>query len=234
MTSSSSTADREAWLRARKELLEKEKAYTRQGDELAALRRALPRLKVDQDYVFDSPAGPVSLADLFDGRSQLIVQHFMFGPDWEAGCPSCSFWADGYNPLVVHLNQRDTSLVVVSRAPIDKIEAYRQRMGWDFNWVSSLNNDFNFDFNVTASEADNQRGSMNYNYADGPVHMQELPGASFFVRDDDGTIWHTYSTYGRGLEHFNATYALLDLTSNGRSEDGLPFPMAWVRRKDEY
>lgn len=234
MTNSASSADREAWLRARRELLEKEKAYTRQGDELAAMRRALPRRRVEESYVFDSPEGQISLAELFDGRSQLIVQHFMFGPDWEAGCPSCSFWADGYDPLVVHLNQRDTSLVVVSRAPIDKIEAYRRRMGWQFNWVSSLNNRFNFDFSVSATAEDNERGSMSYNYADGPVQMQELPGASVFVEDDDSTIWHTYSTYGRGLEAFNSTYSLLDLTSLGRNEGDLPFPMAWVRRKDEY
>lgn len=234
MSEKVTVADRDAWLEARRQLLEKEKAYTRQGDEIAKLRRSLPRLRVENDYMFDGPNGQVSLNDLFGDHKQLIVQHFMFGPDWDAGCPSCSFWADGYDPLVVHLNQRGTSLAVVSRGPIERIEAYRKRMGWNFTWVSSLNNSFNFDFAVSATDADVERGKMTYNYVEVDSNMTELPGASCFERDSDGTIYHTYSTYGRGLEAFNAAYSLLDLTPAGRSEDGLPFPMAWVRRKDEY
>lgn len=234
MTPGAATTDRDEWIRARLALLEKEKAHSRQGDALAAMRRDLPKLRLNQDYVFDSPSGQVSLADLFDGRSQLIIQHFMFGPNAKVGCPICSFWADGYDPLVIHLNQRDTSLAVVSRGRIEKIEAYRQRMGWQFTWVSSLNNSFNFDFGVSASDNDIENGKMNYNYAEVPVQQKELPGASVFERDGDGNIFHTYSTYGRGLECFNAAYGLLDLTPRGRNESELPFTLAWVRRHDEY
>jgi predicted dithiol-disulfide oxidoreductase (DUF899 family) len=228
------TTDKAEWLRARKALLEKEKAWSRHGDELAAMRRDLPKLKLTEDYTFDASSGPVTLSDLFENRSQLIVQHFMFGPGATAGCPICSFWADGYDPLIVHLNQRDISMVVASRGPIEALETYRQKMGWHFTWVSSLNNSFNFDFGVSASPDDIEAGRMNYNYAEIPVQQKELPGASVFERGDDGAIYHTYSTYGRGLESFNAAYSLIDMTPHGRQESNLPFPLAWVRRREEY
>ena len=228
------TTDKNEWLRARQALLEKEKAFSRYSDEIADMRRELPKLRIDADYVFDSTTGPVLLSELFDNRSQLIIQHFMFGPDAGAGCPICSFWADGYDPLIVHLNQRDITMVAVSRGPIEKLEAYRQRMGWQFKWVSSANNSFNFEFGVSASPSDIENGKMNYNYAEIPLQQKELPGASVFERGDDGAIYHTYSTYGRGLESFNATYGLIDLTPHGRQEGDLPFPLAWVRRREDY
>lgn len=230
----STTTDKNEWLIARQALLEKEKAFSRHSDEIAQMRRELPKFRIDEDYEFDSTTGPMSLSELFDNRSQLIVQHFMFGPDAGTGCPICSFWADGYDPLIVHLNQRDITMVVVSRGPIEKLEAYRQSMGWQFKWVSSVNNSFNFDFGVSASPSDIENGRMNYNYAEIPVQQKELPGASVFERGDDGGIYHTYSTYGRGLESFNATYGLIDLTPHGRQEGDLPFPLAWVRRREDY
>jgi len=233
MTESNAT-DRAEWLRARIALLEEEKAHVRAGDEIAARRRALPKLKLEKDYIFKCPQGAVKLSELFDGRSQLIVQHFMFGPDWEEGCPSCSFWADGFDPMIVHLNQRDVSFAVVSRAAIDKLEAYRKRMGWDFTWVSSLDNSFNYDFKVSATESQTAAGTMTYNYAESPVRGSESHGTSVFLKDADGTIYHTYSTYGRGLDRMNAAYGYLDLTPNGRNEGDLPYGMAWVRRHDEY
>ena len=225
--------DREAWLAARRALLEKEKAHARAGDELAALRRALPKMPV-QDYVFEGEHGPVTLSELFAGRSQLIVQHIMFGPDWEEGCPMCSFWADGYDPMVVHMAQRDISFVGVSRGPVDKLQAYKARMGWGFTWVSSLHNSFNFDFGVSLSPEDKARGTVHYNYSEGPAHMDEMHGTSVFERADSGQLLHTYSTYGRGLDAMNAAYAYIDLTPKGRNEEGLPFSMAWVKRHDCY
>ena len=227
------THDKDAWLAARKELLAKEKAHARAGDELAAARRALPKLPVE-DYTFDSTNGPVALSDLFEGRSQLIVQHIMFGPDWEEGCPICSFWADGYDPMLIHMQQRDISFVAVSRAPIAKLQAYQARMGWSFPWVSALNSTFNYDFGVSLSEADKARGTTTYNYTQVPARMEEMHGTSVFERADDGQILHTYSTYGRGLDAMNAAYGYIDLTPKGRNESGLPFSMAWVKRHDSY
>lgn len=219
------------WLEARKALLAKEKAFTRQREELARERRALPWVKVEKDYVFDAPEGKVTLADLFDGKGQLIVQHFMFGPDWNEGCPSCSFWTDNFNGIDVHLAHRDTAIALVSRGPIDRLEAYRKRMGWTLRWVSSLHNDFNFDFAVSFP---GEQKEPTYNFGTIKPYGQETPGLSAFRRGDDGAIYRTYSTYARGLDMLNGAYQLLDLTSKGRDEDGLSFSMAWVRRHDRY
>ncbi|MEM7218437.1 MAG: DUF899 domain-containing protein [Pseudomonadota bacterium] len=225
---------REAWLIERKELLAREKAHARAGDELAAARRALPRVRVDKDYRFESATGRRTLAELFDGRSQLIVQHIMFGADWEAGCPICSFWADGWSRQLVHLAARDVTMVGVSRAPIDRLTAYRRRMDWDFAWYSCAGSDFGEDFGVAPTAADLDRGEWTYNYAQVPVRGEEHHGTSVFERDGEGTVYHTYSTYGRGLDRMNGAYGYLDLTPKGRDEADLPFSMAWVRRHDEY
>ena len=224
----------EQWLEARKALLAKEKAFTRARDELSRERQAMPWVKVEKDYVFDGPNGDVSLADLFGTASQLIIAHFMFGPDWEEGCPSCSFWADGYDPMVVHLGARDVAFAAISRAPLDKLEAYKQRMGWSFNWVSSLGYDFNQDFGVSFSEDELASGKVAYNYTTGPFPVTEGPGLSIFYKNNAGDIFHTYSCYARGLDMMNTAYHLLDLVPKGRDESELPFTMAWVRRNDSY
>jgi predicted dithiol-disulfide oxidoreductase (DUF899 family) len=226
------TVSREEWLAARKALLAKEKAFTLQRDELSAQRRALPWVKVDKTYVFEGREGKVTLANLFDGRSQLLVYHFMFGPDWQEGCPSCSFWADNYNGIVVHLNHRDVSLVAVSRAPLEKLEQYKRRMGWTFNWVSSSGNDFNRDYHVSFTPE--EKGRAVYNYKAGSFSGEEAPGISVFAKDEAGAVYHTYSCYARGLDMLNGAYHMLDLVPKGRDEDGLPFTMAWVRRHDRY
>ncbi len=225
---------REAWLAARRELLAAEKQLTHQREAVAVARRKLPWVKVEKEYVFDGPDGEVTLADLFAGRDQLIVYHFMFGPDWEEGCPSCSFWADQYQGSVVHLAARDTTLVAISRGPLEALQAYRKRMGWDFTWVSSANNTFNFDFAVSFPEERREGDAPNYNF--GTVHfgMEEAPGLSVFARGDDGAVYHTYSTYARGLDPFNGAYQMLDVVPKGRDEDDLPYSMAWVRRHDSY
>ena len=219
------------WLEARRAFLAKEKAFTRQREELAQERRALPWVKVEKDYVFDAPEGKVTLADLFDGKGQLIVQHFMFGPDWNEGCPSCSFWTDTSNGNDVHLAHRDTAFALVSRGPIDRLEAYAKRMGWNLRWVSSLDNDFNFDFAVSFAP---DEAALKYNFDTIKPHGQESPGVTAFRRGDDGAIYRTYSTYARGIDMLNGAYQLLDITSKGRDEDALPFSMAWVRRHDKY
>jgi predicted dithiol-disulfide oxidoreductase (DUF899 family) len=224
----------EEWLDARKAFLAKEKQFTRTRDELARQRRELPWVKVEKPYTFDAPEGRVSLADLFGGKGQLVVYHFMLGPDWEEGCPSCSFWADNYNGVDVHLAHRDTALVAVSRAPLAKIEAYKKRMGWTFRWVSSAGSDFNFDFGVSFDAAKRVEGERNYNYGSIAFNGEEAPGLSVLCRGEDGAIYHTYSTYARGLDMFNAAYQMLDLTAKGRDEAGLPWPMAWVKRHDRY
>lgn len=231
-TDTPTVVDRATWLDARRELLDAEKALTRQRDELAALRRRQPWVRVDTDYTFDTPDGPRHLTDLFDGRPQLVVYHFMLGPDWDEGCPSCSFWADGYDGLTSHLGARDTSLIAVSRAPLANIEAYRERMGWSFPWVSSLDNDFNIDFDVSFPEG--HRDDRTYNFAPIEDPPEELPGLSVFFRDDAGDVFHTYSCYARGLDPFNAAYQILDLTPMGRHEDDLEWSMAWLRRHDQY
>ncbi|MDX1516857.1 MAG: DUF899 domain-containing protein [Woeseiaceae bacterium] len=221
------------WRKARVELLEAEKELQRARDELAARRRELPWRKVDKHYTFESESGDKSLSDLFGDRSQLLVYHFMFGPDWDEGCKSCSFWADNFNGLVPHLAARDVSLVAVSRAPLDKLVAYRHRLGWSFPWVSSLGSDFNADFHVTFDQAAIDAGKAYYNYRDTGDVVEEMPGLSAFKRYE-GAVYHTYSTYSRGLDPFNAAYQLLDLTPDGRNEDDLPYTMDWLRRRDEY
>ncbi|MBX3502645.1 MAG: DUF899 domain-containing protein [Alphaproteobacteria bacterium] len=228
------TVDRGDWLDARRALLRKEKDLTRLRDEVAALRRALPRVRIDKDYVFAGPSGPVSLGALFAGRSQLIVYHFMLGPDWNEPCKSCSFWAEHHDATRVHLAHRDVELAAVSRAPVEKIERFKQRFGWRFPWVSSLGSDFNFDFAVSFPPDDGRPRQPNYNFGTQTFGGGEAPGLSVFMRDADGAIFHTYSTYSRGLDALNGTYQLLDLVPKGRDEEGLDFPMAWVRLKDRY
>ena len=209
---------RAEWLAEREQHLAMEKAFTRMRDALSAQRRALPWVRMEKDYVFEGPNGPEALADLFEGRNQLIVYHFMLGPDWEQGCASCSFVADHLDPTLVHLAHRDVTLRVVSRAPIERIEAFRKRMGWQFRWLSSAASDFNFDFEVSAPGEP----------------LDELPGMSVFVRGEDGAIYHTYSTYSRGLDLLVGTYNLLDLVPKGRDEDGYAFSMTWLRHHDRY
>ncbi len=228
------TVSRSDWLAARRALLAEEKEFTKLRDQLAAKRRALPWIKVDQDYVFDGPDGRESLGDLFAGRRQLLVYHFMFGPDWEAGCPSCSYLADHFDGAMVHLAQRDISFAVISRGPLDRLQAYRQRMGWRFKWLSSAGNDFNFDFHVSFTPEEVSAGRMYYNYGEASFPSDEGPGMSAFYRDEKGDIFHTYSCYARGLDMLIGAYNLMDLTALGRDEGGLSFPMAWVRRHDSY
>lgn len=223
----------EQWLAARKALLAKEKEFTRARDELSRQRRELPWVKVDKNYVFDTPAGKRSLADLFDGRSQLIVYHFMLGPGWGQGCPSCSFLADHFDGANIHLAQRDVTLLAVSRAPLAEIEAYKKRMGWKFKWVSSFGGDFNRDFHVSFSKDEVANGGE-YNYAMGKIPSEELPGLSAFIKNEAGEIFHTYSAYARGLDILVGAYNFLDFAPKGRDEDALPWTRAWVRRHDEY
>jgi predicted dithiol-disulfide oxidoreductase (DUF899 family) len=225
---------REDWLAARLALLAEEKALTRQRDALAAKRRQLPWVRIDKAYAFDGPDGRVALGDLFAGRSQLVVYHFMYGPDWQAGCPGCSFWADGFDRTIVHLNHRDVTMVAVSRAPWETLEAYRRRMGWSFTWLSSGGSDFNTDFGVSFTEAEIAAGKVRYNYTEQEFPMTEAPGLSVFVRNASGDIFHTYSCYARGLDALNGAYQHLDLVPKGRDEDALPYPSAWLQRHDEY
>jgi predicted dithiol-disulfide oxidoreductase (DUF899 family) len=222
------------WVTARRRLLAKEKEFLQLRDQLSRERRELPWVRVDKSYVFDGPTGKESLADLFAGRSQLIVYHFMFAPEWEAGCKSCSFWADNYNGVVSHLNQRDVSVAAISRAPIAKVQAFAARMSWQFKWVSSATSDFNYDYQVSFRPGEAAQGSAIYNYARYDGSMSDLPGFSVFYKDGSGGIFHTYSTYARGLDSMNAAYQLLDLVPKGRDEAGLPHPMAWVRLHDSY
>ncbi len=228
------TVSREGWIAARKEHLAREKEFTRLRDELSGSRRRLPWVKVDKSYVFEGPDGTQTLADLFAGRSQLIVYHFMFGPDWQEGCPSCSYLADHFDGAIVHLNHRDVTMVLVSRAPVARLEGYRRRMGWNFKWLSALGSDFNHDYGVSFTEADLETGEVYYNYKMGRFPSEEAPGLSVFYRDDRGDIFHTYSSYGRGLDMFIGAYHLLDVVPKGRDEDDLDFTMAWVRRHDQY
>ncbi len=221
------------WLAARKALLAREKEFTKARDALSAARRDLPWVKVEKDYVFDGPAGKETLANLFGGKSQLMIYHFMLGPGWVDGCPSCSFLADHFDGANIHLAQRDVSFVVVSRAPLAEIEAYRKRMGWRFKWVSSHASDFNRDFAVSFDKSDVDANAMAYNFGTAPAHHTELPGLSAFIQDG-GAVFHTYSTYERGLDIIVGTYNMLDLAPKGRDEDALPWSMAWVRRHDEY
>jgi predicted dithiol-disulfide oxidoreductase (DUF899 family) len=217
------------WLEARKELLAKEKEFTRLRDQLTEQRHTLPWEAVEKEYVFDGPDGKETLAELFDGRSQLLVYHFMFGPDWEVGCPICSFWADNFEPAVQHLKHRDVTMIAISRAPFEKIAAYKKRMGWSFKWVSSFENDFNFDYAVSFNR---EEPEVVHNYRlIAPPDNEEHAGVSVFYKEN-GDVFHTYSTYSRGLDLLNTTYNYLDHVPKGRDEDGRgPF---WVRRHDEY
>jgi predicted dithiol-disulfide oxidoreductase (DUF899 family) len=225
---------RDEWIEARKQHLAKEKEFTRLRDQLSAQRRDLPWVRVDKGYVFEGPNGKESLSELFAGKSQLVIQHFMFGPDWEEGCKSCSFWADNYNGIVVHLTQRDVAFVAVSQAPLSRIEAFRKRMGWSFKWVSSFGTDFNHDYHVSFTPDELAKGEVYYNFAQRKTSMTELAGTSVFCRDESGTVFHTYSCYERGLDMMNAAYHYLDLVPKGRDETGLPYTQAWVRHHDNY
>lgn len=225
---------RSEWLVARKKLLLAEKALTEALDAVAAQRRALPWVLVDKDYVFDGPDGAQTLEDLFAGKRQLVVYHFMFGPGWEAGCPSCSFVADNFNGTAVHLAERDTAFVAISNTSVDNIEAYRRRMGWQFRWLSSLGTDFNYDYHVSFTQAEIDSGQLDYNFEHQEARGSEYPGMSVFVKTADGRIAHSYSCYGRGLDIILGAYQILDLTPVGRNERELSFPMAWIRRHDEY
>jgi predicted dithiol-disulfide oxidoreductase (DUF899 family) len=246
------TGTREQWLAARRQLLEAEKAYTRRGDELTQQRLALPWVKVDKDYRFETDEGGASLPDLFKGRSQLLVYHFMFGPDYKAGCPSCSSIADGFDGFAVHLAHHDVMLCAVSRAPLAKLQAYKRRMGWTFPWASSAGGDFNFDFNVSFTEEQQRTGDIEYNFArgghamdaspvpppvaefaamsgtDGATYSRDRPGMSAFAMED-GVVYHTYSTYARGVDALWGMYQWLDRAPKGRNETGI-----WWRRHDEY
>jgi predicted dithiol-disulfide oxidoreductase (DUF899 family) len=222
------------WLAARKSLLAKEKEFTRQRDALSAERRKLPWVRVDKEYVFDSPGGKKTLADLFGGRSQLIVYHFMFGPNWEEGCVSCSYLGDHFDGSLIHLAHRDVSFTAISRAPLPQIEAFKKRMGWRFPWVSSYGTDFNYDYHVSFSKDEMASGKVFYNYEETEFPSEEGPGASVFYKDKTGGVFHTYSTYARGLDILLGTYNFLDLAPKGRDEDGLKFTMAWVRHHDKY
>jgi predicted dithiol-disulfide oxidoreductase (DUF899 family) len=232
MTMQHAIVSQTEWLAARKALLAKEKEFSKARDLLNAARRQLPWVKVETNYVFDAAGGKETLADLFGGKSQLLVYHFMLGPGWVQGCPSCSFLADHFDGAVAHLAQRDVTLIVVSRAPLAEIDAYKKRMGWRFKWVSSFGNDFNHDFHVSFSKEEMAKGAE-YNYAVGKIPSEELPGISAFI-EDGGAIYHTYSSYARGLDTLVGTYNMLDLAPKGRDEDALPWTMAWVRRHDEY
>jgi predicted dithiol-disulfide oxidoreductase (DUF899 family) len=225
---------REEWLEARKAHLVHEKEYTRARDRLSAERRALPWVKVDKTYLFDGPDGKQSLSDLFKGRSQLVVQHLMFGPDWNEGCKSCSFWADGFERMVPHLAARDTTMAGISRAPLQKLSAFSRRMGWTFDWYSSEGCDFNFDYAVSFTPEEIKSGARIYNFGTSGFGVEEAPGISVFYRDEGGSIFHTYSCFARGLDMMNAAYHYLDLTPLGRHEEGLPYPMDWLRLRDQY
>jgi predicted dithiol-disulfide oxidoreductase (DUF899 family) len=222
------------WLAARMAHLAKEKEFTKARDELSRQRRELPWVKVEKPYIFDGPDGKVTLGDLFDGRSQLIVYHFMFGPGWKEGCPSCSFVVDHMDGAAVHLAHRDVTLVAVSRAPLPEIEAFKKRMGWRFNWVSSYGNDFNTDYHVSFTKDEMAKGKVYYNYAMGEFPSEEAPGASVFYKSGSGDIVHTYSCYARGLDMLVGAYHYLDLVPKGRDEGALAFTMAWVRHHDRY
>ena len=222
------------WIKARKELLTKEKEFTHARDQLSQTRRDLPWVMVDKEYVFGGPNGKQTLSELFSGKSQLIVYHFMYGPDWEAGCPSCSFWADNFNNIIIHLNQRDVTMIAVSRAPYNKIATYQKRMGWNFHWVSSYDIDFNFDYHVSFTQEELTKKEAYYNYALQDTGVSDKEGVSVFYKNPSGQIFHTYSTFERGIDAFNVAYHYLDLVPKGRGEEGHAFRQYWVRRHDEY
>jgi predicted dithiol-disulfide oxidoreductase (DUF899 family) len=222
------------WLEARKELLKKEKEFTRLRDELSRQRRELPWEKIEKNYVFEGPSGKATLAELFGGKSQLIIYHFMFGPEWKEGCPSCSLFADNFDGSVPHLRARDVTLLAVSRAPLEKLAEFKNRMGWKFPWVSSYGSDFNRDFHVAFTKKEVAAGQTNYNYTMGAFPSEEAPGASVFYKDPAGNIFHTYSSFARGLDNCIGAYNFLDIAPKGRDEEGLAFSMSWVRHHDRY
>jgi predicted dithiol-disulfide oxidoreductase (DUF899 family) len=225
---------RQQWIEARKVHLAHEKELTQARERLSAERRALPWVKVDKAYLFDGVEGKKTLADLFNGKSQLVVQHFMFAPEWNEGCKSCSFWADGFERMIPHLAARDTTLVAISRAPLSKLLPFKTRMGWTFDWVSSADCDFNYDYAVSFTPDDLKSGAKVYNFGTSGFGIEDAPGISVFYRDQAGDIFHTYSCFARGLDMMNAAYHYLDLTPLGRHEEGLPYPMDWVRLRDQY
>ena len=220
------------WLKARKALLSKEKEFTRLRDKLSRQRRELPWERVEKKYVFDGPGGKESLAELFENRSQLVVYHFMFNPASDEGCKHCSFWADNFNGIVVHLNHRDATLVAISRAPLAKIEPFKKRMGWSFKWLSSSHNDFNYDYQASFTPEAIRSGTVFYNYAKQKMDMSDREGVSVFHKDASGAIFHTYSTYARGIDMLNTAYHYLDLLPKGRDEGDSP--QSWVRFHDRY
>jgi len=225
---------RDEWLTARKAFLQKEKELTRLRDALSRQRRELPWVKVDKPYLFEGPRGKETLADLFENRSQLVVYHFMFPPERDAGCKHCSFWADNFDGIGVHLNHRDVSFVVISRAPLAKIEAFKRRMGWSFEWVSSSETDFNYDYQASFTPEQIRSGSVFYNYEKAKMDMTDREGVSVFYEDETGAVFHTYSCYARGIDMLNGAYHFLDLVPKGRDEDDLESPQAWVRYHDRY
>jgi predicted dithiol-disulfide oxidoreductase (DUF899 family) len=222
------------WVKARVELLAAEKEFTHQRDALTRRRMALPWEKVEKSYRFEGPQGPVSLVELFEGRSQLVIYHFMFAPDWNEGCKSCSFWADNFNGIPIHLNHRDVTFTAVSRAPLEKLNAYKKRMGWSFPWVSSFGSDFNYDYQVSFTKEQLAEGKACYNYSVQPAEESDQVGISVFYRNDRDEVFHTYSCYTRGVDMVNGAYQFLDLVPKGRDEDDLEFTMSWVRRHDQY
>jgi predicted dithiol-disulfide oxidoreductase (DUF899 family) len=222
------------WLAARKELLVAEKEFSRQRDALSAKRRAMPWVKVEKNYLFDGPHGKESLSDLFRGKSQLIVYHFMLAPGWEEGCRSCSYLGDHFDGPQAHLDARDVTFTAVSRAPLPQIEAFKKRMGWRFKWVSSNSSDFNFDYHVSFHQDARSEGKVDYNYGLREFPSEEAPGLSVFYKNAAGEVFHTYSTYARGLDILLGAYNFLDLTPKGRDEQGLAFSMSWVRHHDRY
>jgi predicted dithiol-disulfide oxidoreductase (DUF899 family) len=232
MTENHKVVSSDEWIEARRQLLIKEKAFTRLRDQLSQERRAMPWEAINREYVFEGPDGKQTLPELFDGRSQLIVYHFMFAPSWDAGCPHCSRWADNFNGIIVHLNQRDVTMIAVSRAPYSKLAAYRKRMGWSFRWLSSADTEFNFDYHVSFTPDELAKKEAFYNYAMQDPGPSEREGVSVFYKDSTGTVFHTYSTYARGIDMLNVDYQYLDLVPKGRDEAGRgPY---WVRRHDEY
>jgi len=233
-TSKHKVVSKKQWLAARKALLVKEKKFTHLREQLARQRRQLPWVKVEKEYVFDGPKGRETLSDLFEGKSQLVVYHFMFGPEWGEGCSHCSFWADHYDGMGVHLNQRDVNFVVASRAPLAEILPFKKRMGWDFKWVSSFPSDFNYDFHVAFRPEEIEKGSVFYNYENVDMgDMTDREGISVFYKDKKGDLFHTYSTFARGIDMVNTTYQFLDLVPKGRDENPEE-PQDWVQYHDRY
>lgn len=232
MTERHAVVSRQEWLAARKRLQAREKDFTRLRDELSAERRSLPWERVDKRYVFQTAAGPQTLAELFGDKQQLVVYHFMFAPDWELGCKACSFWADNFNGITAHLAARDVSFTAISRAALPKLQAYARRLGWTFNWVSSGETDFNFDYEVSFRPEDHAAGKTSYNYAPAAGTFQEREGISVFYKDESGAVLHTYSCFARGVDMMNTAYQYLDLVPKGRDEAA--GAMAWLKRHDEY